>query len=504
MSVCKPRFLLCSSGSSSTDSDALKHVVSELPSLLSKDAVVTFPWDARWDDLQIRAASPRISPDYSIIVEAATEDDVQKTVSLANRFDIPFLAVSGGHGWTRSLNQLPYGIQINLRKLNTTTLNPDGKTAIVGGGTKQYEITRSLFGLGKYAVTGLSQCVSVAGPLLGGGHSLLQGQYGYSVDGLVSARVVLASGEIVEASRTKNSDLFWALQGAGHNFGIVTSLEMKTYDIPSEWTVYTFMFSSDKVEALFTLVNELEDLGVQRPAKLALTGLFIRIPAVDSVNARLTIPKPIVIYNVAYEGSEAEAEPYAARFTALGPISTQIHTNVNYVELYTVTGNLLTDRPCTSNENILGAGVSLPAWDIQGVRKALTIFGEITADPRFNTSITLMENYGMQGVRAIDAASTALAPEERDLPILASAVLWWAGEDEETTKVAQDYLHAMTDALYMGVDGDSNKKRHCYVNYASGEESRSEVYGESRLKKLAELKSKWDPENKFKYYNPIV
>lgn len=111
----------------------------------------------------------------------------------------------------------------------------------------------------------------------------------------------------------------------------------------------------------------------------------------------------------------------------------------------------------------------------------------------------------MQGVRAIDTESTSLAPEERELPILASAVLWWAGEDEETTKVAQDYLHAMSDALYIDVDKDSNKRRHCYVNYASGEESKTEVYGnDARLKKLAELKSKWDPENKFRYYNPIV
>jgi len=144
-------WLLCLAHSSPDDSNALKHIVSELPSLLSKDAAVVFPWDTRWDDLQIRAASPRISPSYSIVVEVATEDDVQKTVSLANRFDVPFLAISGGHGWTTSLSQLPYGIQINMRKLNTTTLSQDGMTAIVGGGTKQYEITRSLFALGKYA-----------------------------------------------------------------------------------------------------------------------------------------------------------------------------------------------------------------------------------------------------------------------------------------------------------------------------------------------------------------
>jgi FAD/FMN-containing dehydrogenase len=126
--------------------------------------------------------------------------------------------------------------------------------------------------------------VSVAGPLLGGGHSLLQSQYGYSLDGLVSARVVLASGEIVEASHTKYPDLFWALRGAGHNFGIVTSLEVQTYDVPSNWTVYSLVFATDKVEALFSLINEFEQPSTKRPTKLALTGVFVRIPEVDPVN----------------------------------------------------------------------------------------------------------------------------------------------------------------------------------------------------------------------------
>lgn len=128
--------------------------------------------------------------------------------------------------------------------------------------------------------------MSVAGPLLGGGHSLLQNQHGYSLDGLVSARVVLASGKVVEASRTTNADLFWALQGAGHNFGIVTSLEVQTYDIPSNWTVYSLVFTTDKVEALFQLINEFEEPAMKRPAKLALTGVFVRIPAVDPINVR--------------------------------------------------------------------------------------------------------------------------------------------------------------------------------------------------------------------------
>jgi FAD/FMN-containing dehydrogenase len=128
----------------------LEFAVSALRPQLSEGAVITFPWDTRWDELQLRASSPQLSPDYSVVIEVATESDVQITVTLANRFNIPFLAVSGGHGWTMTLEKLPYGIQINMRKLNTTTLSPDGKIATVGGGTLQYEITRSLFAHGKY------------------------------------------------------------------------------------------------------------------------------------------------------------------------------------------------------------------------------------------------------------------------------------------------------------------------------------------------------------------
>jgi hypothetical protein len=129
----------------------LHQAVTALLPQLSSDAVVTFPWEPRWNALQARASYPRLSPNYTVVVEVATEKDVQATVTLANRFDIPFLAVSGTHGWTSSLNNFPYGIQINMRKLNTTTISRDGKTAIVGGGTLQHEITRSLFAKGKYA-----------------------------------------------------------------------------------------------------------------------------------------------------------------------------------------------------------------------------------------------------------------------------------------------------------------------------------------------------------------
>lgn len=134
----------------------LKAAAAEIKPRLSANAVITLPDDAKWDQLQIRGSSPRVSPDYSVVVEVATESDVTTTVSLAAKYGIPFLAVSGTHGWTETLNRLPYGIQINMRKLNSINVNKDGKSATLGGGALQWEITRALFAKGKYAGKNLS------------------------------------------------------------------------------------------------------------------------------------------------------------------------------------------------------------------------------------------------------------------------------------------------------------------------------------------------------------
>lgn len=150
-------------------------------------------------------------------------------------------------------------------------------------------------------VTGLAECVSAIGPLMGGGHSLLQGQHGFALDNLVSARVALGNGTVVEASSSKNADLFWALRGAGHNYGIVTSFQVKAYDIPKGdqglWTVYALTYKQDKLEALFSLINKIE-ASKTRPTKLALTGVFAKVPDVDASvsfpHSRVSLHRPLL------------------------------------------------------------------------------------------------------------------------------------------------------------------------------------------------------------------
>lgn len=72
--------------------------------------------------------------------------------------------------------------------------------------------------------------MGLVGVTIGGGIGTLQGKHGLMIDSLLSVRLVTAKGDIVTASQMENPDLFWAIRGAGANFGIITSATYRIYD----------------------------------------------------------------------------------------------------------------------------------------------------------------------------------------------------------------------------------------------------------------------------------
>ena len=65
---------------------------------------------------------------------------------------------------------------------------------------------------------------------------------GSSIDNLLAAEMVLASGERVRVSADENPDLYWAIRGGGGNFGVVTEFTFRLHDVdtviagPTFWT----------------------------------------------------------------------------------------------------------------------------------------------------------------------------------------------------------------------------------------------------------------------------
>lgn len=101
---------------------------------------------------------------------------------------------------------------------------------------------------------------------MGGGLGRYQGQYGLVSDNFINLNVVLADGSTVRVNETSHEDLFWAMRGAGHNFGIVTSIEVKIYPRKGDtWHYHTYMWAQDKLETIFETLNKFQGEG-QIPA----------------------------------------------------------------------------------------------------------------------------------------------------------------------------------------------------------------------------------------------
>lgn len=68
---------------------------------------------------------------------------------------------------------------------------------------------------GKVVIGGRLKTIGIAGLTIGGGISYFTAKYGFGMDNVLAYDIVTASGKVVTASATNNSDLFWAMKGGG-------------------------------------------------------------------------------------------------------------------------------------------------------------------------------------------------------------------------------------------------------------------------------------------------
>lgn len=174
------------------------------------------------------------------IVFARETLDVVNALGWARQHGVAVRVRSGRHcleGWSN----VDGGIVIDVSEMKSATVDAASGTATVGAGLNQLEAVTALGRAGLAAPTGTEGSVGLVGATLGGGFGLLTRYLGMASDNLLAAEVVVASGsggaEVLTVDDTTNSDLLWALRGAGNgNFGVVTSL---TYNVrPLTQTVY--------------------------------------------------------------------------------------------------------------------------------------------------------------------------------------------------------------------------------------------------------------------------
>jgi FAD/FMN-containing dehydrogenase len=206
------------------------------------------PGDASYDEARA-VYNGMIDRRPALIARAADPQDVAAVVSFAGAHDL-LLAVRGAGHNGAGLGTVDDGIVLDLGDLKSIEVDPGARTVRVGGGCTWGEVDAATGEYGLATPSGIISTTGVGGLTLGGGLGHLTRKHGLTIDNLLEAEVVLASGESVTASATENPDLFWAIRGGGGNFGVVTSFLFRLHEVGTIFGGPTFWAIEDSAEVL--------------------------------------------------------------------------------------------------------------------------------------------------------------------------------------------------------------------------------------------------------------
>jgi FAD/FMN-containing dehydrogenase len=205
------------------------------------------PGDAEYDAAR-RLWNGMIDKRPDLILRPASVDDVVIAVNVARANGIAPAVRGGGHSVSgRAMSD--GGITIDLRNLREVTVDVANKLAHVGGGCLLGDVDAATGPHAMIVPAGIMSETGVAGLSLGGGIGWFSRKHGLTCDNFVSLQVVLASGEVVEASETSHPDLFWALKGGGGTFGIVTRFTYRAYDFGPAMRIGVSLYEPDDAAA---------------------------------------------------------------------------------------------------------------------------------------------------------------------------------------------------------------------------------------------------------------
>ncbi|EPS34783.1 hypothetical protein PDE_09747 [Penicillium oxalicum 114-2] len=425
------------------------------------------------------------APTFDEVFLPANEHDLSLGLQYMSTNNLQWLARSGGHGYSPTLQSIQDAVLINLENFNHVQVQPDG-TVVVGTGAYFSDLINTVGAAGRELTVGSCPCIGATGAMLGGGLGRLQGLHGLTSDALRKVRLALWNGTIVEASDQQNQDLFWGIRGSGQNYGIIFESTYQTWPATHGGVHYSadMIFAKSSIEKVMKVANHLTAPGLDN--KLALIIFFSSNATTSELN---------MVVNIVYSGPEAEGQKYTKLFSPYS-LSLQEHM-LKWEELPTKSVLGLIPYSCASGPryNLYARTLDPPTW----VKFGNEFEKFLQKYPAANGSAMMIETFPVQGIEALPDTYSAF-PHRKYFHNIIEVIGSYT--DDSVAKPVDDFLRSWRDqfAATSGYD-----KLHVYQNYAHDDEPLSALYGYQswRHARLTKLKNAYDPHGFFDGYHAV-
>ena len=423
----------------------------------------------------------RIDRRPALILRCLGVADVVTGVNFARTNGLAICVKGGGHN-IAGLAVADGAVMLDLGLMRGVFVDPAARIAHAQGGCLLGDVDRETQLHGLAAVLGFVSATGIAGLTLGGGFGYLSRRYGWTTDNVNSMTLVTADGRVVRASATENADLFWGLCGGGGNFGIVTSIEYRLYAIGPEIWAGAIAWPADRTDEVLAAFRKVTS---NAPPELAVVaGLRLSPPA--PWIAKDVHGKPIVALFICHTGDPAEGEKLTASLKAIPGI----------------VGDILQRRPYVTQQSLLDATQPKGRryyWKSEWLADLndglLVKYREHAAKIRSPHSAVLLFPIG-DAVAKLPNESSAMG--NRDARWVFNVAAAWDKAEEDAEHV--EWARAAWRDLRTFSTGGT------YINFLTEEEGAERLkaaYGEN-LRRLGEIKKKWDPANLFRVNKNIA
>lgn len=427
------------------------------------------PGETGYDDARM-VWNAMINHRPALIARARGVADVIATVNFARDHDL-LLSIKGGGHSVSGKAVAEAGLMLDLSLMKGIRIDPIARTAWAEPGVVWQELDNDTHTFGMATPGGTVGTTGIAGLSLGGGQSWITGKYGFTIDNLLSVDIVTSDGQLRHASATENCDLFWAVRGAGHNFGVVTCFEYRLHPVH---TVLGGMLLYPVNEAPKAL-RFYRDLSAGLPDELTVWAALLTAPDGNLVAA--IIP--------CYTGDLEQGARVLAPIRAYGPPIVDTVAPITHPAMQ----GLITAAYPDGRQNYWKSGLTDRLSD--DLIDALVDCAQEMPSPY--SALVIINCHG--AYRRVGKSDTAYYHRDQQFDVVVTANWEDAAENERNISWARGCFAAIEPELREGA----------YVNDLGDDEANAAVraYG-GNYPRLVELKTKYDPTNLFRMNQNIT